>query len=143
MENNTVASTCCLLQSFLRPTRAQPKGILCWWLQRVTKSCPSGLLPGIFHFSPILPPECVCGNSYSLIKTQLNYLLSQKNLPCPTLERANHTLHSITSEASISSGTKYTVVDHLLTAEHCSKGATDIAMNKVDKELTVYKYINR
>lgn len=82
MENNMdlskYASICHLSQSFPRPTRAQPKGILCWWLQRATKSYPSGLLPKVFRFPPILPPECVCRNFYSLIKTQLNYLLSQK-----------------------------------------------------------------
>lgn len=73
--------------------------------------------------------------------TQLPPLL--ENFPCPASERANHTLHTGTSEASTTSSTKYIVVDHLLRAKHCSKGATDIAMNKKDKELTVYKYINK
>lgn len=76
------------------PSEASPKE-LCIGDSKVRWSlAPRGFC--LEHPSPLpLHLFSVWGNSYSLIKTQLNCLISQQNLPCPASERANHTLTAV------------------------------------------------
>lgn len=65
------------------------------------KNGPSGLLPGIRLSPPTPPPSSGCLGKLLVTyqnPTQLSSL--PETLPCPTSERANHTLHSSTSQPS-------------------------------------------
>lgn len=65
------------------------------------KNRPSGLLPGICRSPPTPPPSSGCLGKLLFTYQNPTQLCSlPETLPCPTSERANHTLHSSTSEPS-------------------------------------------
>lgn len=104
------------------------------------KSCPSGCLPGILVPPSSPPPQCVWGNSYSLIKTQLDYPLSQEMF---LVQHRREEIMPFTAAPLhlLANCTLYTVAASRARPEHCSKGRSDITMNKMDKKRVVYKHV--